>query len=94
MARPAKRSGRTVNRSVSFTEETLGLLESRAKRVHGGNLSAAIAEAARLFRMQEAREIIARVHDDLYGPLTPEQIAELDAEERAAPSPRRKKRVA
>lgn len=93
-AKKTQRSGRTVNRSVSFTAETLRLLERRAKRVHGGNLSAAIAEAARLFRMQEAREVIAKVHDELYGPLTSEQIVEIDAEEHGLSPTRRKRRVA
>lgn len=92
--RIAKRPGRTVNRSVSFTKETLRLLERRAKQVHGGNLSAAIAEAARLFRMQEAREHIAQVHDEIYGPLTADQIVAIDAEERGLPMPRKRRRVA
>ena len=90
-----KHKRRTVNRSVSFTPETLKLLEERAKRVHHGNLSAAVAEAARLFRMEQAREVMAQVHDDLYGPLTSEQIAEMDAEERGhRRSPKRRRRAA
>ncbi len=86
-----KREGRTVNRSISFSPEILKVLERRAKRVHGGNLSAAIAESARLLTMQEARSAMAKAHDELYGLLSAEQIAEMDAEERGDARPRRKK---
>lgn len=40
--------------SVTIEDSTLEWLRGRAKRVHGGNLSAAIAEAALVARRQEA----------------------------------------
>jgi len=90
-AKRALRSGRTINRSVSFVPETLKLLQARADRVHHGNLSAAIADAARLLRMEEARQAIANEFDELYGPLTAEQSAAIHAEEHGLPIAKKKK---
>jgi hypothetical protein len=89
----SRRVGRTVNRSVSFSPETLQLLEQRAERVHGGNLSAAIADAASLLRLEEARQDVAAAFEALHGPLTDRDRDELEAEQRSA-STRKKRRVA
>jgi len=40
--------------SVTMTDVELVFLRKRARRIHGGNLSAAVVEAARLLRKQEA----------------------------------------
>jgi hypothetical protein len=40
--------------SVTIGDSDLAWLRKRAQRAHGGNLSAAMAEAARLLRKQEA----------------------------------------
>lgn len=94
-AKRARRPGRTVNRSISFTPETLALLEERAKRIHGGNLSAAISDAAVLLRLEEARQALAKEFDDIHGPLTDEDRIELEAEQRTeVPRPRRRKKRA
>jgi hypothetical protein len=50
----------TTKVSVTIDESALAWLRRRAKRVHGGNLSAAIAEAALVARRQEALEAFLR----------------------------------
>jgi len=77
-----KRGGRTVNLSISLGPESLALLRRRAKRVHGGNLSAAISEAAELLRTEEARSILAAEFDRTSGPMTDEARARIQAEQR------------
>ena len=60
--------------SVTIDDADLSWLQRRAKRVHGGNLSAAVAEAARLLRKQEALRAF----------LEKERVPRLGAEELAA----------
>jgi hypothetical protein len=43
---------------VSLDRHDLDALRRRAKRLYGGNVSAAIAEGARLIREQEGREAL------------------------------------
>jgi hypothetical protein len=50
------RIGRTEKISVSLDRSDLQALRRRAKRLYGGNVSAAIAEGARRIREEEARE--------------------------------------
>ena len=52
------RSGRTEKLSVSLDRTELQLLRRRARRLHGGNLSAAIAEGVRRLREEEGREAL------------------------------------
>ena len=52
------RTGRTAKVSVSLEQADLRALRRRAKKLYGGNLSAAIAEAARRIREEEAREAV------------------------------------
>ena len=54
-----KRSGRTVKLSISIDKDDFDLLKKRAKRVSGGNLSAAITEMIRIAREWEGRETLA-----------------------------------
>lgn len=78
----SKRTGKTVKVSVSLTREDLATLRREANESHGGNLSAAFAEAARWLRQREARR---RVIELLGGPsLTPAAAAAIDDEQRAA----------
>ena len=51
-----ERSGRTEKISVSLDRADLRALRRRAKRLYGGNVSAAIAEGARRIREEEGRE--------------------------------------
>ncbi len=62
MAKATKpsRAGRTKKVSVSLDRSDLALLVRRARRFHGGNLSAAIAEGARRLGEEEGREALVR----------------------------------
>jgi hypothetical protein len=60
--------------SISIDDADLRWLRARAKRVHGGNLSAAVAEGTRLVRHREA---LGALLDELGAPRL--SIAELDA---------------
>ena len=51
-----ERGGRTEKISVSLERDVLQALRRRAKRLYGGNVSAAIAEGARRVREEEGRE--------------------------------------
>jgi hypothetical protein len=77
---PAKRTGRTTNVSVSLDGAVLKMLRERADSTHGGNLSAAIAEAAEVLYRQAARDEVAKELMRGRPPLTPAQRAAIDAE--------------
>jgi hypothetical protein len=64
--------------SVTIDEGDLSWLRRRAKRLHGGNLSAAIAEATRTLRKQEA--LRAFLDDEGVPRLEPRELAEITAE--------------
>ena len=55
----AKRAGQTVKLSISLDSEHHALLEKRAKRLPGGNVSAAIAEALDLAAEWDGRRALA-----------------------------------
>ena len=55
----AKRAGRTVKLSISIDQRDLALLKKRAKKVSGGNISAAITEMIHIAREWEGREALA-----------------------------------
>jgi hypothetical protein len=58
------RVGRTEKISVSLERADLKALRRRAKRLYGGNVSAAIAEGARRIREEEGRdELVAWLGD-------------------------------
>lgn len=83
-----KRAGKTVKVSVSLDKADLASLKQYAKVAHGGNLSAAFADAARWIRQRESRRQLVEL---LGGPiLSPKARASIDAEQ-AAPPPRRGK---
>ena len=56
--RTRRRSGRTEKVSISLDRADLSMLKKRARRVHGGNFSAAIAEGVRRVREEEGREAL------------------------------------
>jgi hypothetical protein len=66
-----KRAGNTVTLSVSIRPEDLAILRKRARRVHGGNVSAAIGDAAELLRLEENRQAFARKLEKELGPFDP-----------------------
>lgn len=91
-----KRAGKTETLSISLLPEPLKLLRGRAKQAHGGNLSAAIAEAAEFLRRDIAMGELALELEKEHGPLTDEDRRHFDAELRPAkvPAPPKKKKRA
>jgi hypothetical protein len=56
----AKRSGRTVKLSISIDRDDLEHLRKRAKRLSGGNVSAAITDMIRIAGQWEGRQALAK----------------------------------
>jgi len=83
------RAGRTAKVSISLDEADLRTLRRRAKSLYGGNLSAAIAEAARRIREQEGREAVVEWLGDA-GKSTAEEREAIRAEWRAETPKRRR----
>ena len=92
-AQATTRPGRTAKVSISLEQDDLGTLRRRAKSLYGGNLSAAIAEAARRIREEEAREAVVEWLGDA-GTSTSDQREAIRAEWRAEPPKRRRRRAA
>ncbi len=92
-AKTAARPGRTAKVSVSLEKSDLGTLRRRAKSLYGGNLSAAIAEAARRIREEEAREAVVAWLGDT-GKTTAEERDAIRAEWRAEAPKRGRHRAA
>ncbi len=74
------RAGTTRNVSVSLTSAVLEILRERAEANHGGNLSAAIAEAAEVLRRHAARDVVAKELMKGRPPLTDQDRRLIDAE--------------
>ena len=55
----AKRPGRTIKLSVSLDARDFELLQKRAKRLSGGNVSATIADMIQIAQEWEGREALA-----------------------------------
>lgn len=53
-----RRPGRTEKISVSLDRADVSLLQKRAKRLYGGNLSAAIADGVQRVKEEEGREAL------------------------------------
>ena len=87
-----RRSGRTEKISISLDRADLSMLKKRAGRLHGGNLSAVIAEGVRRVREEEGREALVAWLGDA-AKATPEQRASVRAAWRDD-SARRRRRVA
>lgn len=75
-----KRSGHTTNVSVSLDARALEMLRERADETHGGNLSAAIAEAARALHREAARAYVAEELMSGRPPLTDQDRRRIDTE--------------
>ena len=79
MAAARKRAGTTKNVSVSLDASVLKVLRERADSYHGGNLSAAIAEAAEVLRRHAARDYVASELMRGHPALTDKERREIDA---------------
>ena len=89
-----RRAGRTEKISVSLDRSDLSLLQKRARRLYGGNLSAAIADGVRRVREEEGREALVAWLGEAAN-LTREQRDAVRAEWLGASAPlRRRGRVA
>ena len=71
MAGRKRRAGSTITMSISMSPKDVAVLRKRAKRLHGGNVSAAIADAAELLRIEENRQAFAANLEKELGPLDP-----------------------
>ena len=58
VAKASARAGQTEKISVSVARRDLAVLRRRARRLYGGNLSAAVAEGVRHIHEQEGREAL------------------------------------
>ena len=73
-----RRAGATATFSVSIDRETKAILKARADRLHGGNMSALIAE---LGREAERRDAFERIREWIGASLlTEEDRGRIDAE--------------
>ncbi len=94
VAHGSSRPGRTEKISVSLDRADLSLLQKRARRLYGGNLSAAIADGVQRVKEEEGREALVGWLGEA-GRLTTEQRDSIRAEWHGAPaSQRRRGRVA
>lgn len=88
-----KRPGNTVTLSISLSPADLTTLQRRAKRLHGGNVSAAVGDAAELLRLEENRRALAAALERELGPLDPDLARAILLESTGAiPPVRRRKR--
>jgi hypothetical protein len=82
----------TTKVSITIDDADLGWLRRRSKRRHGGNLSAAVTEATRALRKQEA--LRAFLDRERVPRLEPAELAEIQAEWHRPASRTRKHRAA
>jgi hypothetical protein len=87
----AKRAGRTVKLSISIDKHDFALLNARAKKVSGGNVSAAISQMIHAAREWEGREALAAWLGAEHEEPSPETMDEIRSE---WPASRRLKRRA
>jgi hypothetical protein len=80
---PTRRKGETGKVSVTVTAEDLKLLRARAKRLHGGNLSAAVADGVSRLREEEATHRLLQRLDA--PPLSDARYEEIVSEWRGEP---------
>ena len=78
--------------SVSIRPADAAVLRRRAKRIHGGNVSAAIGDAAELLRIDENREAFEAKLEAELGPLDPDVERALLRETLGLVPPVRRKR--
>jgi hypothetical protein len=89
----APRAGSPAKVSVSIERADLALLQRRARKLYGGNLSAAVGEGVRHIREQEGREALVAWLGSA-GRATDAEREQLRSEwqPRAAPAKARRKR--
>src|ERR1051325_7404836 len=56
-SRSNRKSGRIRKISISLDQKPLAILRARASHKHDGNVSAAVAEGARLLKLEEGRDV-------------------------------------
>lgn len=83
------RPGRTEKISVSLDRADVDSLRKRAKKLYGGNLSAAVAEGARRIREEEGRDALVAWLGQA-AETTPEEREAIRAEWGGQPSKRRR----
>lgn len=71
MAGAKKRSGTALTLNVTLEPKDLAILRRRAKRLYGGDVSAAIGDAVELLRIDEGRSKLAATLEYELGPLEP-----------------------
>jgi hypothetical protein len=84
---PTRRKVETGKVSVTVTAEDLKLLRARAKRLHRGNLSAAVADGVSRLREEEATHRLLERLDA--SPLSDARYEEIVGEWRGEPPPAR-----
>ena len=89
----AQRQGRTVKLSISIDRDDLAHLRKRAKRLSGGNLSAAITDMIRIAGEWEGRDALAKWLGEGRDEPSARAMNAVRAEWRGARRPRRKKRT-
>jgi hypothetical protein len=89
-----KRAGRTVKLSVSLDQRDFDLLQKRAKRLAGGNVSAAIADMIRTAQEWEGREALAAWLGEGREEPTAEAMEAVRAEWRGAKRSKRRTKAA
>lgn len=83
-----RRKEATGKVSITVAADDLKLLRARAKRLHDGNLSAAVADGVRWLREEEAtHRLLDRLHAP---PLADARYEEILAEWRSEAKPRRR----
>ncbi len=87
------RPGRTEKISISLDRADLALLQKRARRLYGGNVSAAISDGVQRVREEEGREALVAWLGKAAS-MTSEQRDSIRAEWHGAVSQRRRRRVA
>src|SRR5262249_21242283 len=90
---PHRRPGATEKISVSIDRSDLRALRRRAKKLYGGNLSAAVAAGVRRIREEEGREALVAWLGDAAATTEQEREA-IRAEWRGQPVRRRRARAA
>jgi hypothetical protein len=90
----ARRAGTTVKLSISLDAQDAAFLRKRARRLSGGNVSAAIADLVRALREHEGREALAAWLAEGQPELTEERMNEIRAEWRGEKARRRRKKAA
>jgi hypothetical protein len=85
-----RRDVETTKVSIAITRDDLRTFRARARRLHRGNLSAAIADAAAKLRREEAaHRVLGRLGAP---PLSDERSAEIEAELRGEAPPKKGRR--